>query len=210
MNSDTDMLKKAAADAIDAECEAVFRLSRDINSKPEIAWEEFFASSSVSDFLEERQFRLTRSFCGIETSFLAEFGSRGAVFPAIIAEYDALPDVGHGCGHNLIAAAAAAAGAGVAAALGGKRAPAGAGFCVLGTPAEEVVDGVSGKTLMLEKGAFSGISHALMFHPWTCTGVARKDLGYTVYRIAFTGPPSACRRRSLERQERARCRCCLL
>ena len=84
------------------------RLSDAIWNHPELAYEEKFAVSQATEYLRRAGFSPVVPFCGLETAFRAESGSGGPTF-AIFAEYDALPDVGHGCGHNLICTAAVAA-----------------------------------------------------------------------------------------------------
>lgn len=185
-----DKLKQTAVDAIERDKESLFSLSRYINSNPETAFEEKLSSKAISGFLAEKGFDIFPGAGGLKTAFVADFGSTQAagsaeVKTAIIAEYDALPGVGHGCGHNLIAAAAAAAGAGVAAAL--KEGPAGRVIRVIGTPAEEILTGTAGKNLLIEAGIFKNVGSALIFHPWSCTGVARKDLGCRSFRLVFSG-----------------------
>ena len=101
---------------------------------------------------------MTEGVCGLPTVFSARAGD-GPLVLAICAEYDALPDVGHACGHNIIAATAA--GAGLALAPLADRL--GLTVLVLGTPAEE---GGGGKITMLERGAFDGVHAAMMVHPW--------------------------------------------
>ena len=192
---DIDKLKKTALEAIDNERDEIFKLSRYINRNPEISFKENLASSELVSYLTNRGFTSTSPYGGLETAFLAGYNcDEHQSCPAIIAEYDALSGIGHGCGHNLIAAAAAAAAIGTAAAVDEMKAEnprSGlSGFRVIGTPAEEVVDSLSGKTIMLENGAFSTTSSAVMFHPWTSTGVARKDLGYSVFKFIFKGRPA--------------------
>lgn len=193
-NADINSLKKTALDTIKSEKAEILKLSRFICRNPELSYKEALAASELVTFLGGRGFRTMMPYGGLETAFSAELCCGGSgKYPALIAEYDALSDVGHGCGHNLIAAAAAAAAVGTAAAVKAAEAAgsaSGAGFRVIGTPGEEVVDSISGKTQMLENGAFSDTSCALMFHPWTATGVAGKDLGYSSFRMVFRGRPA--------------------
>jgi amidohydrolase len=193
--AEVERIKKAALSAIDDEKEEILGLSRFINRNPEISYRESLASKKLVSFFKSRGFETVMPYGGIETGFSAGYNcSIGQSAIAFLAEYDALVSVGHGCGHNLIAAAAAAAAIGTAAACRAAKTGGGfdiiPGFRVIGTPAEEVVDCISGKTKMLENGAFSDTSGALMFHPWTSTGVARKDLGYSTFRITFQGRPA--------------------
>ncbi len=107
--------------------------------------------------LEKHGLQVSRNAYGLETAFEARAGSEGPEI-AVLCEYDALPDIGHACGHNIIAAAgrgAGLAGASIAESLGGR-------VRIIGTPAEE---GGGGKVRLMEEGAFEGIAAALMVHP---------------------------------------------
>ncbi|RGP60409.1 hypothetical protein FLONG3_10875 [Fusarium longipes] len=131
----------------------------DIHSHPELCYEEVFAHDTICGFLESNGFSVTRHAYGIETCFEAEIGS-GEHQIVYCAEYDALPNIGHACGHNLIAlssitAFVAAAKATTELGLAGR-------IRILGTPAEE---GGGGKIRLLEAGAFDGSAAALMSHP---------------------------------------------
>ena len=190
---DPDKLKKIALKAIEREKESIVGLSRYINSNPETAFREFLASKAITGFLSGHGFNIQTGTGGLETAFVADYGNElppgeETVPVALIAEYDALPDVGHGCGHNLIAAAASAAAVGVAAALeaGGP----GRAVRVIGAPAEEVLTEFGGKALLINEGVFNRVGSALIFHPWTETGVALKDLGNISFHIGFSGRPA--------------------
>jgi amidohydrolase len=102
---------------------------------------------------------------------------------AFLAEYDALPQVGHGCGHNLIGTGAAGAALGVAAVMGDLPGT----IQVIGTPAEEFTEGLAGKIRLLDQGVLSGVDVCLMFHPWTETAVAKRDFGFMVFEVSFRG-----------------------
>ena len=134
--------------------------SLDIHAHPELNYEERHAAEVLADSLERHGFQVERGVGGVETAFRATIiGGRGdGPTVALLAEYDALPDIGHGCGHNLIAISNLGAGLGAKAAmesLGGR-------LMVLGTPAEE---GGGGKIRMLEAGVFEGVDIALSSHP---------------------------------------------
>lgn len=147
----------AAAAGLRSELE---RISRSIFADPELAFEEHRARTLLTGWLSEQGFRIDPTLPGLETAFVARMGAVRAGSPriALLAEYDALPGLGHGCGHNLIAAGAVVAAATVAAVM-----PDIAGeLLVIGTPAEE---GGGGKVLMLNRGIFNGLDAALMFHP---------------------------------------------
>ena len=117
--------------------------------------------------------------CDLPTAFTARAGS-GPLVVAICAEYDALPGIGHACGHNVIAAAAAGAGL----ALAEVADDVGLTVVVLGTPAEE---GGGGKILLLERGVFDGVHAAMMVHPWSTERLAGSILAVSHFDVSFTG-----------------------
>ncbi len=143
---------------IDGLAERLVDVSHAIHAHPELCFEERYAHDLLTDELEAAGLEVTRHAYGLETAFEARAGSGDGPTVVVCCEYDALPGVGHACGHNIIAAAGL--GAGVAAAaladeLGGR-------VRVLGTPAEE---GGAGKVLLAEAGAFDGVDAAMMIHP---------------------------------------------
>ncbi|MDP9071916.1 MAG: M20 family metallopeptidase [Actinomycetota bacterium] len=153
-------------------------LSHRIHAHPELNFEEERASRWVADALEAGGFAVERGVCDLPTAFVATAGT-GPLTVAICAEYDALPGIGHACGHNVIAAAATGAGL----ALAPLADDLGVTVKVMGTPAEE---GGGGKILMLERGAFSGVNAAMMVHPaaveaehMPCLAVSHVDVRYT-------------------------------
>ena len=128
-----------------------------IHAEPELAYEERKAHDLLTSMLAEAGLALERSAFGIETAFRAVAGASGPAV-AVLCEYDALPGLGHGCGHNIIAAMSVGAGLGLAAVAD----DIGVEVTVLGTPAEE---GGGGKITLLEQGAFEGAHAAMMVHP---------------------------------------------
>ena len=159
-------------------------LSDAIWNHPELAYNEYFAVEEVRKFLEEQGFAMTNPYCGIETAFRAEYGSSSPVF-AIFAEFDALPDVGHACGHNLICAAALAAFCAVARFLKEQNLP--GKVVLLGSPAEE---SGGGKVKMIQAGCLEGIEAAMMVHP---SYRATPDTGSSSiirYTVTFNGKAS--------------------
>ncbi|CAK7229693.1 hypothetical protein SBRCBS47491_007334 [Sporothrix bragantina] len=135
------------------------KLSLDIHSHPEIGYEEKFAHDTISDFLEKQGFKVKRHAYGLDTSFEAESGSGGHLI-VYCAEYDALPGIGHGCGHNLIAMSSVSGFIATARALKDSGKP--GRVRILGTPAEE---GGGGKVKLLEAGAFKdNVAAAIMVH----------------------------------------------
>jgi amidohydrolase len=156
-------VKASVTGAIDAAADDLVALSKYIHDHPEVALHEFKASRACADFLERYGFSLTRGVSGLETAFRADArgdGGTGGLRIAYLSEYDALPGVGHGCGHNLIAIAGIGAGIGLKAALASVSGE----VTVFGTPAEE---SVGGKVIMADDGAFEGIDAALGAHPGT-------------------------------------------
>lgn len=154
--ADADALRRAA-DAVDRRSAELVQISHDIFDHPELCFEERFAHDRLCDVLEAEGLDVTRHAAGLDTAFVATAGTRGPVV-AVLCEYDALPGIGHACGHNVIAAAGL--GAGLAAAsladeLGGR-------VRVIGTPAEE---GGGGKVFLLREGVFDDVSAAVMVHP---------------------------------------------
>src|SRR3989442_709979 len=102
---DAAALKIRISERVDARAQALDRLALEIHARPELAFEERFASSSLADYLESEKVSVERGAGGVETAFAAEAGSGGPLV-AILGEYDALPGIGHGCGHNLMGTAA--------------------------------------------------------------------------------------------------------
>ncbi len=142
-------MKDAARAEVEAHLDELIDLSHRIHAHPETAFEEHRSSRWTASVLSDAGFDVRAGVCDLETAFVAQRGS-GDLVVAICAEYDALPEVGHACGHNIIAASAV--GAGLALASGGRRV--GLTVLVSGTPAEE---GGGGKVVMLERGAFDGV-----------------------------------------------------
>jgi amidohydrolase len=155
---DAGKLKKEARAAVDAMRAELLDLSRAIHTNPELAFEEFEAAALLTTALKRAGLEVKSGAYGLETAFEAEFGPDGGARVALLAEYDALPEIGHACGHNLIATAGV--GAGLALAGLGQELP--GRVRVLGTPAEERG---GGKEIMARRGAFDGIDAALMIHP---------------------------------------------
>jgi amidohydrolase len=176
--------KHDAVTQIDAAEAELTDLSCKIQAHPELAYEEFSASTWLSDFLEARGFEVVRGAGGLPTAFVAtRFGNGEGPNLAFLAEYDALPGIGHGCGHNLIGVGAVGAALGVSAVLSHLS----GSIQVIGTPAEEYTDGKAGKIKLLEAGVFADVDACLMFHPWTETALALADLGFGIFDATFRG-----------------------
>ena len=184
---DLTAAQAAAVRAVDDAADDLIALSKFIHDNPEIALEEVRASAACAGFLEERGFSVERGIAGLPTAFTASVGT-GQPRIAYLSEYDALPGVGHGCGHNLIAIAGIGAGLGLAAALphlGGLGR-----VDVFGTPAEEAV---GGKVIMAKEGVFAGVDAALGAHPGTSEAVcptvegSGQSLACVLVKIGFRG-----------------------
>ncbi|MFH8516131.1 M20 family metallopeptidase [Streptomyces gelaticus] len=161
----------------------VLELARALHARPEIAFQETESAAAISELLTEGGFTIERGTGGLPTAFTATAGS-GELTVALCIEYDALPEVGHACGHNLIAGASVAA----ALALAPYVDELGITLKAIGTPAEEHG---GGKALLLEAGAFDGVGLALMVHP-VQDGVGYNPAGSTAqavgrYRAVFRG-----------------------
>jgi amidohydrolase len=152
----TDTAKQRARDAVDALAPELIRISREIHAHPELSYQEHHAYAHLVPFVRAQGFDLTEHAYGMETAFRGDAG-RGPVTIAVCAEYDALPEIGHACGHNLIGTA----GIGAAAALKAALDPNDARIVILGTPAEE---GNGGKIPMVRNGCFDDIDVAMMAH----------------------------------------------
>jgi len=154
---DLDAAKQRMAEEIDRRAELLLDVSHRIHANPELNFEEKAAHDLLCDVLEAEGVATERHAHGLDTAFVGRAGT-GGTHVAVCLEYDALPGIGHACGHNVIAAAGL--GAGLAAA---SLAEACAGrVSIVGTPAEE---GGGGKVLQIRAGAFEGIDAAMMVHP---------------------------------------------
>src|SRR5216683_201711 len=156
-------------------------LSREIHGAPELAYKEFKAVAAIERLLKKYGHQMERPYGGLETAFRSRIGPKTGPFVALLAEYDALPDVGHGCGHNLIAMSNV--GAYLLAAQEAKDLK--LGIELIGTPAEE---SGGGKLDLLDAGVFEGCVAVLSSHPggnWW--GVGQTTLGITNLKIAFHG-----------------------
>ncbi|XP_065175733.1 peptidase M20 domain-containing protein 2-like [Sycon ciliatum] len=179
MSQATDVISKAVEDKADS----LQELSGKIWSHPELFFEEKFAHDTLTEFLEKNGFEVERKY-KVDTAFKAVFrqGSGGANI-GLICEYDALPDIGHACGHNLIAESGAAAAIGLKAALEASPATSGT-VTLLGTPAEE---SGGGKILLINAGAFVDIDVCLMVHPAAMNMMATGCLSCMAGNVVFTG-----------------------
>ncbi len=171
--------KEHARRSVEAARRELVDLSHAIHAHPETNFAEEQAAARTAAVLVRHGFAVEEGVGGLATAFRATIGD-GPLTVAVCAEYDALPGVGHACGHNIIAAAAAGAGIGLAGVAGA----AGLTVRVLGTPGEE---GGGGKILLLERGAFDGVHAAMMVHPWPEDRLQAACLAVSHFDIAFEG-----------------------
>jgi amidohydrolase len=173
--------KVAAQESVAAARHDLIALSHRIHANPELGNQEVRAFAWLSEALADAGFAVERGVGDLATAFLARAGN-GPLHIAFCAEYDALPEIGHACGHNIIAAMAL--GAGIAAARVADDV--GLTVSVIGTPAEEAV-GSGGKVVLLEKGVFDGVHAAMIVHPAPFDIVAPKIIAATSFEVFFTG-----------------------
>jgi amidohydrolase len=171
--------KTAARQHLAERAETLIALSHRIHAHPELAFEEHRASTWLCEFLDRGGLSVTRGAFDLPTAFVARAG-HGPVHIAICAEYDALPTIGHACGHNMIAAMAA--GAGLAAAP--LADDVGLTIHIVGTPAEEAG---GGKIRLLERGAFTGMHAAMMVHPAPFDVLEPPMLAYADFDVHYHG-----------------------
>lgn len=176
--------KDAVRQQFDAEQDHLLALSHRIHSHPELGFEEEKASTWLCETLDAAGFVVEKGICDLPTAFRAKLGS-GPLHIGICAEYDALPGIGHACGHNIIAASAV----GAAAALGSVADDVGVTISIIGTPAEEVGN-ASGKILLLERGGFEGIHAAMMVHPAPFDMLKAKIIAASMFEVHCTGKES--------------------
>lgn len=167
----------------DSEASSLRQLNLAIHSNPETALEEVHAHANLTSFLEHRGFKVTRHAYGLSTAFEAEIGTSGPIV-IFCAEYDALPAIGHACGHNLIATSSIAAF--LALALSVEQWDIPGRVRILGTPAEEAH---GGKVQLIAAGAFSdpAIAAAIMVHPTSRRGIQAGYHGTAGWRSIANG-----------------------
>jgi amidohydrolase len=172
----------AVTRAVDSLAPQLVDLSHAIAADPELAYNEHRAAARCADLLSEHGLEVEPGAYGLPTAFAARAGASGP-HVVICAEYDALPGVGHACGHNIIAASAVGAGL----ALAQLADEAGLRLTVLGTPAEELG---GGKVDLIAAGAFEGVDAALMVHPTPFDDYAPGGLAIEEWRVVYTGRAS--------------------
>jgi amidohydrolase len=176
--------KELLTEFTDKNKEKLIETAKLIHSNPELGNQEFFAGKTLGNLLEENSFTVIHNIAGHETGFLAKkSSSKDGPKIAFLAEYDALPEIGHGCGHNLIGTASV----GAALALGNIIEDLGGEVIVFGTPAEEGGDNGSAKASFVNKGLFSNIDAALMFHPANKNSITQNTQTVEPIDIEFFG-----------------------
>ena len=176
---DIEKLKQKVAKEVDKQGRALGELSRRLHDNPEVAFEERKAAGWLTEYLAASGFDVEREICGMPTAFRATYG-KGRPVIAVLAEYDALPRLGHACGHNLIATCSV----GVAVAARPVIDNCGGSVVLIGTPAEELY---GGKVIMAERGAFGDIDAAMIVHPGGGNIVAMKTLACQTLDVEFFG-----------------------
>jgi amidohydrolase len=174
-------VKDLIGHAVDRLADDLEALSRRIHDHPELAFQEVQAAAWLTDFLQTQGFAVERGVAGVATAFRATVETGRGPTVAILCEYDALPEIGHACGHNVIATAGAGAGAALAAVR--DRLPAGR-IQVIGTPAEE---GGGGKVKLIEGGVFADVDAAMMIHGFDRWILHQDLLGIVRVGFEFTG-----------------------
>lgn len=165
--------------AIEAATGELIALSHSIHAEPELAFDEHRSAAKIVEVLRGHGFDVRTGIADLPTAFDARYGS-GEFVVGICAEYDALPGIGHACGHNIIAAAAVGAGLGLAAVAD----ELGITVRVIGTPAEE---SGGGKVIMLERGVFDGVAAVMMVHPGPFDATGATSLALADIAVAFDG-----------------------
>ncbi|MGB6873530.1 MAG: M20 family metallopeptidase [Dehalococcoidia bacterium] len=177
-----EKLKLKVKDSVELQRQQLIQLSLNIHDNPELGFEEEKASAWLTSYLEDSGFHVERGIAGLATAFRATYG-QGSPRIALLAEYDALPKMGHGCGHNIIAASAlgaAVASKSIIDQLGGS-------VVVLGTPGEEVF---GGKIDMVKAGTFKEIDVAMIVHPNIRNMVDIQALACSSLEVEFFGRPA--------------------
>ncbi|SPM38431.1 Metal-dependent amidase/aminoacylase/carboxypeptidase [Mycobacterium numidiamassiliense] len=169
-----DAVRRRGADLVE--------LSHAIHAEPELAFAEHRSCAKAQALVAERGFEITEHAGGLDTAFRADFGS-GPLVVGICAEYDALPEIGHACGHNIIAASAV----GTALALAEVADEQGLTVALVGTPAEEAG---GGKELLLRAGVFDDIAAAVMVHPGPTDIAAARSLALSEAVVQYRGKES--------------------
>ena len=178
------MINTIISDTVDKHGAELKGLSLKIHKCPELGLEEFNACKWQTDLLRKMGFEVKSPYCGLKTAYFAKSGKSGPVF-CFLAEYDALPEIGHACGHNLICSAAIGAGKALAETL--RKEKISGTVIVMGTPAEE---GKGGKVKILSKNGFDNIDAVMMAHPLYRTQPWHGFLSVERFNVSFHGKSS--------------------
>jgi len=178
---DIEKLKATATGWVDAHREELIELSLKIHHNPELGFQEVKASAWLTEYLEGNGFEVEKGICQLATAFRGSYGS-GKPTIALLAEYDALPEVGHACGHNIIATAAVGAAAALRDAI--DEAGGSGSVTVIGTPAEELY---GGKVIMAGRGAFEDIDATMIVHPSMADLASIQALACIGLEVEFRG-----------------------
>ncbi|MET9880321.1 amidohydrolase [Actinacidiphila glaucinigra] len=180
MDEQLEQLYARVAEQLAARAGTLWNVAWALHADPEPAFEEVRAVQLLTGHLENEGFTVRRGVAGLPTAFVATAGDGGRPRVALLLEYDALPGLGHACGHNLIAAAGLGAGLALHAAMP----DVGGSLLVVGTPAEERG---GGKVVLAEAGVFDGVDAALMFHPGVRSWSWAPLTASAQIRVAFHG-----------------------
>ena len=179
LNDTLESVKQRIAQEVRNIHPRLIEISHEIHAHPELLFEERFAAQILTEELEKEGFAVQRGAAGMETAFVGSLGS-GKPMVGFMAEYDALPQIGHACGHNLIAVWAIGAGIALKRAIPDLEGT----IKVFGTPAEE---GGGGKVILGDAGFFRGMDTVLMIHPMDVSFPTRPLLGISSCKVEFFG-----------------------
>jgi len=171
--------REAAAAAVTSARDTLVEVSHFVHGHPELGYEEHLSAEAIASAAQDAGFSVERGAAGLPTAFRATRGS-GRLHVAYCAEYDALPDVGHACGHNIIAASSLGAAIGLAGAADELDVT----VILLGTPSEE---GGGGKIDLIEAGYFDGVHAAMMVHPWPEDHLSATCLAVDQFQVVYSG-----------------------
>ncbi|RVU28595.1 M20 family peptidase [Streptomyces antnestii] len=182
MTDTTTTARETVAAAVQAGRRQLVGLSHGLHAEPETALEEHRAAARIAALMESAGFTVTTGAGGLPTALVATYGT-GDLVIAFCAEYDALPGIGHACGHNVNGAAAVGAALGLAAVAG----ELGVTVKLIGTPAEE---DFGGKAILLDAGVFDDVAAAMMVHADAHDSVGASSLAIGAWDITYDGQPA--------------------
>jgi amidohydrolase len=181
---EAEKIKQRVIARVEATQDQLWGIAKSLYAHPELAFQEFKSAALLAETLSQAGFQVEMGIGGLETAFRAvKTGVEGGPSVAFLAEYDALPGLGHACGHNLIAGAAVGAGLAMLEVIDELQGE----VQVIGTPAEE---GGGGKVILAKAGVFDSLGAAMMIHPARKNMVGRKSLASARLKLEFFGKPS--------------------